>query len=159
MAREYPSIRAKNKESAKPAVFDLDSAARLPRILRVLLKTRVLRIGVTVCAVAAVLALSIVPATHLHRSVSGRPLVHSHLVNDPVEHAGTLDHGDHHAVGTFAPVFVGERILNAVPALTPVARAVLARPETRSLAYSDALGAPVIHGPPGRIISLRAPPA
>ena len=113
----------------------------------------------TVYAVAAVLALAVMPAPHLHESVSGKPLIHSHLINDPVEHAGTLDHGDHRGVRTFAPVFMAERTTNSVPALMAVAVFVLAKPETRSLAYSDALDAPVIHGPPPRVLSLRGPPA
>lgn len=140
-------------------LFGLDTGGELARILEVLLKRRILRIGVTVCAVAAVLALSMVPTTHVHQSLSGKPLVHSHFINDPVEHAGTLDHGDHHGVRTFASVFMAERTTNSVPVLTTVAVFVLARPETRSLGYRDALDAPVIHGPPLRVLSLRGPPA
>lgn len=113
----------------------------------------------TVCAVAALLGLAIMPATHVHQSLSGKPLVHSHFIDDPVEHAGTLDHGDHHGVPTFASVFMAERLTNSVPALTAVDVFVLARPESRSLGYSDSLDAPVIHGPPPRVLSLRGPPA
>ena len=123
------------------------------------MKRRFLRIGVTVCAIAAVLALSIVPAAHVHQTLSGKPLIHSHFIDDPLEHAGTLDHGDHHAVRTFASVFMPERTTDSVPLLTAVAVFVLTTPETRSLGYSDALDAPVIHGPPLRVVSLRAPPA
>lgn len=36
---------------------------------------------------------------------------------------------------------------------------LLAAVEPRPLAYNDALEAPVIHGPPLRVVSLRAPPA
>ena len=100
------------------------------------------------------------PATHLHRSISGTPLVHSHLIADPVEHAGTLDHGDHHGAQVFAPVFTVERTSHPVAApavLTAVF--LLVEPKTQSLAYTDALEAPVIHGPPLRGVSLRAPPA
>lgn len=148
-----------DKRNAKQTVFYLDIEGELARILKALVKRRILRIGVTVCAVAAVLGLAIVPATHLHQSLSGKPLVHSHLINDPVDHAGTLDHGDHHGVRTLAPVFMAGRTINTVPALVGVAVFVLAQPEPRSLAYSDALDAPVIHGPPPRVLSLRGPPA
>jgi len=120
-----------------------------------LLKARILRIGVTICAVMAVLALSILPATHLHRSISGNALIHSHLVDDPLEHAGTLDHG----VRTFAPVFTTERTTHAVAMLAAASPVFLVTVERRSLGYTEALDAPVIHGPPLRIPSLRAPPA
>ena len=154
-----PQNEQKQQRSAKLALFRLDTEGELARILEVLLKRRILRIGVTVYAVAAVLAVAVMPAPHMHQSASGKPLVHSHLINDPVEHAGTLDHGDHRGVRTFAPVFLAERTANSVPALTTVTLFVLATPETRSLGYSDALDAPVIHGPPLRVLSLRAPPA
>lgn len=163
-SRERPRKQARvpkrglrrNKRSAKLIVLGLTS---MENWLEVLLKRRIVRIGVTVYAVAAVLAVAVMPAPHLHQSASGKPLVHSHLINDPVEHAGTLDHGDHRGVRTFAPVFMAERTMNSVPALMAVAVLVLARPESRSLGYSDSLNAPVIHGPPGRVLSLRAPPA
>jgi hypothetical protein len=131
----------------------------MARILGILLKGRIVRIGVTVCAVMAVLALSILPATHLHQSISGKALIHSHLIDDPLEHAGTLDHGDHHGVRTFAPVFTTERTTHAVTTLAAGSAVFLVTPERRSLAYTEALDAPVIHGPPLRIPSLRGPPA
>jgi hypothetical protein len=131
----------------------------MARILGILLKGRIVRIGVTICAVMAVLALSILPATHLHQSISGKALIHSHLIDDPLEHAGTLDHGDHHGVRTFAPVFTTERTTHAVTTLAVGSAVFLVTPERRSLGYTEALDAPVIHGPPLRIPSLRGPPA
>jgi hypothetical protein len=137
----------------------LDTTRDVARILGILLKARILRIGVTICAVMAVLALSILPATHLHRSISGNALIHSHLIDDPLEHAGTLDHGDHHGVRTFAPVFTTERTTHAVAMLAAASPVFLVTVERRSLGYTETLDAPVIHGPPLRIPSLRAPPA
>lgn len=98
------------------------------------------------------------PAAHAHKLISGKTLVHSHLIADPVEHAGTLDHGDHHGVQTLVPSFTIERILQvAVPVV--LSAVVLVLPETRPLSRVNALDAPVIHGPPLRVQSLRAPPA
>ncbi len=98
------------------------------------------------------------PAAHAHTLSSGKTLVHSHLISDPIEHAGTLDHGDHHGVATFVPSFTIERTLEiGVPVVVGVV--VLTLPETRPLSHVDALDAPVIHGPPLRVQSLRAPPA
>jgi hypothetical protein len=107
----------------------------------------------------AVLALSILPVPHLHQSISGKMLVHSHLESDPVEHAGTLDHGDHHGVRTFPPVFTVDRTTDALAVFLVVTAFIGVKPEARSLAHIDALDAPVIHGPPLRGLSLRAPPA
>lgn len=139
---------------------ELDTKPESTLILCVLLKGRIVRIGVTICAVVAVVALSMLPATHLHRSISGKSLVHSHFTADPVEHAGALDHADHNGVRTFVSVFTAERTTDPVMAPTVVTAVfLLAAVEPRPLAYNDALEAPVIQGPPLRVISLRAPPA
>jgi hypothetical protein len=146
--------RNKRKETSR-----LDTVGQSARILRVLVKGRILTIGAAVCAAAAVLALGIMPPTHLHRSISGTLLVHSHLINDPVAHAGTFNSGDDHGEPTFATVFVAERTATPGPAFTAVAAFVLARPQPRSLSYRNGSDAPVIHGPPRAVLSLRAPPS
>jgi hypothetical protein len=137
----------------------IDTSGDATRILEVFLKGRILRIGGATSAVIAVLALSILPAMHLHRSTSGKSLVHSHLIDHPIEHEGMLDHGDHHGVRTFPPVFTVERPIDALPTLAVAIAVFLATPEPQSSGYSEAIDAPAIHGPPIRSASLRAPPA
>jgi len=110
--------------------------------------------------VVAVLALAVMPAPHLHRSISGKPLIHSHLIADPIEHAGTLDHGNHYGVRTLGPMFTPERTTDwgaATVEGTAVVRVM--EPGRRSLGYLGTLDAPASHGPPLRVVSLRAPPA
>jgi hypothetical protein len=124
-----------------------------------LLKRQFLRLGATIAAITAVLALSILPGAHLHQSISGTPLIHSHFHDDPIEHAGTLDHGDHRGVRTLASVFSAERTEDSVPAYTIIGMLSVAMPEAAPVRLSDALDASVIHGPPRSVLSLRAPPA
>jgi hypothetical protein len=130
-----------------------------PLVLTVLAIRRV----VTACAVAATLALSVLPAEHVHESDSGRPLVHRHAVEDAAEHArtehaGTVDHGDHHAVGTADATFVAERQHDLErPAVTVIPP--LVAPERRLVGHVALLDDPVAHGPPIRVGSPRAPPA
>src|SRR5215208_7607533 len=131
----------------------------LPLYWRIPVQRCSLRIGVTAVAVCAVVGLSVLPVAHAHTSLSGRTFVHSHLNGDPGEHSGTLDHGDHHGGLTFARTFTIERTLK-VTAPSLLSAAVDARPESRPLGRVQAPDyAPVIHGPPLRPHSLRAPPA
>jgi hypothetical protein len=122
------------------------------------LRARSTRIVVTVCAVAATLALSILPADHVHETYSGRPIVHRHLIDDAAEHAGSIDHGDHHGVRTLEPTFVSERQYDVDRPLIAVAVDLVA-PESRLVGRVEPLDAPLAHGPPIRCSSLRAPPA
>ena len=106
----------------------------------------------------AVLGLAVFPAAHAHTSLSGKTFVHSHLMTDAVEHVSTLDYGEHHDVPTVAPIFTIERSLQiAAPVL--LGALVVSPPEARRLGHVEALDAPVIHGPPLQVLSLRAPPA
>ena len=110
------------------------------------------------CAIAATVALSILPAAHVHVADGGAPLVHQHPVNAPAGHGSALDHPDHHGVNTLEPVFVSERQYDVDhPLLT--AASVLVAPAHRLIGRVDLTGDPVAHGPPIRIRSLRAPPA
>ncbi len=129
-----------------------------PVYWNLVLKARLVRIVVTVCAVAATLALSILPAEHLHESYSGRPIVHRHVIDDPAEHAGTIDHGDHHGVKTLEPTFVAEREYDVDRPLVTV-ELVLVAPEPRFIGRVEPIAARLTHGPPIRVRSLRAPPA
>jgi hypothetical protein len=123
-----------------------------------LLKVRSVRVGVALSAVVAVLALAILPGPHLHRLASGRTMVHSHLFDEAEDHEGTLDLGDHHAANTLSPVFIVERGGYSFVALT-VAVIRLPMPQAQPLAYAPTLDTPLIHGPPIRALSPRAPPA
>ena len=136
----------------------LDRRTADARILKALLKARALRIGVTVCAIAGLLALSVLPVAHVHESSSGRTLVHSHIVDDAAEHAGTIDHDGHHGITTLDPTFVSERQYGVDHPLIAVAFVILA-PERRLAGRVDPADAPVAHGPPIRAGSLRGPPA
>ena len=113
----------------------------------------------TAVAVCAVVGLSVLPVAHAHTSFSGKTFVHSHLIDDPVEHSGTLDHGDHHGRPALARTFTIERTLKVTaPAL--LSAAAYTRPESRPLGRVQAPDDhEVIHGPPLRAVSLRAPPA
>jgi hypothetical protein len=108
----------------------------------------------------AVLALSALPAAHLHRSLSGKTLIHSHLETHESEHHGALDHGEHQTARTVAAVFTTEPTTNwlTVPAVV-TAVFLLTAPETLSAIYVGANDAPAIHGPPPRASLLRGPPA
>jgi hypothetical protein len=149
--------RCKLKKSASSRT-ELDSAHEPPGILRLLLKVRSVRVGVAFGVVVAVLALSVLPAAHLHRLASGQTMVHSHVLDAAEDHQNTLDHGDHHAAQTLSAVFTVERGVYSFVALT-VAVVLLPVPQPQSFAYAPALVDPVIHGPPIRALSPRGPPA
>ena len=136
----------------------LTSRRTNPVYSKLVLKARLVRIVVTVCSVAATLALSIVPAAHVHESYSGRLIVHRHVIDDAAEHAGTIDHGDHHGVRTLEPTFVSERQYDVDRPLITV-ELVLVAPEPRFVGRVEPIAARLTHGPPIRSGSLRAPPA
>jgi len=117
-----------------------------------------MRIAVTVCAVAATLALSMLPAEHVHETYSGRAIVHRHVIDDAAEHAGTIDHGDHHATKTLDSTFVAERHYDVDRPLVSV-EFVLVAPEPRFVGRVEPIAPRLTHGPPIRVGSLRAPPA
>jgi hypothetical protein len=122
------------------------------------LKARLVRIVVTVCSVVATLGLSMLPPEHVHESYSGRAIVHRHVIEGPAEHAGSIDHGDHHAATTLEPTFVAERHYDVDRPLVTVAL-VLVAPEPRFLGRVEPIAPRLTHGPPIRVRSLRAPPA
>ena len=104
------------------------------------------------------LALSILPAEHLHESYSGASIVHRHVIDDAAEHADTIEHGDHHGVKTLEPTFLSERQYDVDSPLIIVELA-LAAPEQRLVGRVEPIAARLTHGPPIRSRSLRAPPA
>lgn len=126
---------------------------------RLVFKARSTRIGVTVCAVGAMLALSMLPAEHLHASDFGKAFVHRHVIDDRADHPGSsLNHGDHTSVKTLDPTFDAQRHYDvAQPLLT--AELLVATPDRRFTGRVDRAQGPPTHGPPIRIRSLRAPPA
>lgn len=118
-----------------------------------------MRVAVTVCAVAAILALSTLPVEHLHRSDSAKAIVHRHAMDDVPERLGvTLDHSDHHSARTLEPAFVSQRQYDLDRTLVTAARVFMAfdRRVAGPLKPFDARKA---HGPPVSSASLRAPPA
>jgi hypothetical protein len=125
----------------------------------ILLRVRPIRIGVAVWAMAALLALSMLPAEHLHASGPGRALVHRHMMDDGTEHPGSsVDHGDHQSAQIVNPAFDSQRQYDLDSPLI-VAAPVLVAPEQRVVGRVQPTDAPLTHGPPIRVRSLRAPPA
>ncbi len=122
-------------------------------------KGRLATLVVTVCSVATTLALSILPAEHLHESDTGRPTVHRHVIDHTAEHAGAIDHGGHHDVKTLDdPLFVSERQYSVDrPQFTGAL--LLVAPERRPVGRVEPIDAPLAHGPPIRVGTLRGPPA
>lgn len=113
----------------------------------------------TVCAVGAMLALSMLPVEHLHASNFGQVFVHRHIIDEGATHAGSsLDHGDHTSVRTLNPTFDSQRHYDvAQPPVT--AELLIAPPDRRYTGRVDRAQGPPTHGPPIRSRSLRAPPA
>jgi hypothetical protein len=121
-------------------------------------QSRSFRLGATLLAIFAIAALAVLPVAHAHTTVSGEPLVHSHLTPEPTEHSGTLDHGDHHGARSLAQSFTIEPTLQIdAPAL--IEGLVLAPPPEPTIGFVEPAEPRPIHGPPIRVISLRAPPA
>lgn len=123
-------------------------------------QSRPLIIAVTVCALAAMLALSMLPAEHLHvSSESGHQVVHRHASDDADAHDGSsFDHSEPGSVTILEPTFVSERRYAGDRPLITVDLVVVE--PTRSvigpMAAVDILKA---HGPPIRAGSPRAPPS
>lgn len=105
------------------------------------------------------LALSVLPAEHVHASGAGKVLVHRHVIDDGAHHSdSSLDHGKHATVTTLEPAFDAQRRYEAPHPLTASER-LAARPDLRVAGRMDRIAAPPAHGPPIRVGSLRGPPA
>jgi hypothetical protein len=112
-----------------------------------------------VCAVAAVLVLSLLPAEHLHTFSVGQPIVHRHVIDDTAQHgAASIDHDGHGGVTTLEPTFVAARQYDVHRPLITV-ELVLVVPDRRVVGRVEPMDAVMTHGPPIRPPSLRAPPA
>ena len=120
-------------------------------------KSRRFRIAVTLLAAFAATALAVLPAVHVHQKASGGTLVHSHVVAVTGQHAG-LEHGDHHdGLPTLEPAFTFVRTVH-VEAPNVGAPRLLVAPPVVGVRRAALFDAPVLHGPPPRILSPRAPP-
>jgi hypothetical protein len=98
--------------------------------------------------------------THAHEQMSGSLLVHTHQDTQHShhsDHSSTLDHGAEKQVLTASHAFKVERTVSFVPLMPAVDVSV--PPEITVQSLSNAEDDPVIHGPPVRVPSLRAPPA
>lgn len=117
-----------------------------------------MRIGVTVCAIGVMLAAWMLPAAHVHTSHSGEAVVHRHAAEHSPHHPSqSLDHDEHHVVTSPDPTYLsGRQFAVDRPALTT---ALVVEPQRRVVSRVARLDAPLPHGPPIRIRSLRAPPA
>ena len=106
------------------------------------------------------MALSMLPAEHLHASPSGRALVHRHVIDEAAEHAGfsSIDQGDHRGITTLEPRFVSGRHYDSRSPLITV-ELVLVAAERRFVGRMEPIDALMTHGPPIRVGSPRAPPA
>jgi hypothetical protein len=111
------------------------------------------------------LALSMLPAVHVHDSVSGETVAHRHVVDEDSDHddarahtGSSLDHGDHHAAKTLEPAFVSEHQFDLDHPVVTVERVVTV-PDRRFIGRVEATDDVMTHGPPIRVDSLRAPPA
>jgi len=114
---------------------------------------------VAVWAAASILALSMLPAEHLHTSDVERPVVHRHGLDDGAGSAGSfIDHDDHRSVSSSDPTYVPERQYDIDRPLITV-ELVLIRPDRRFVGRVEALDPVMTHGPLIRVRSLRAPPA
>lgn len=106
----------------------------------------------------ALLAVSVLPLAHAHARESGGTLVHSHIVSEAGDRASALDHGDHHAARPLSPNYVQESKVDV--ALPAVAVATFLRPAVSATAVTRGWeDEALIHGPPIRLSSPRAPPA
>lgn len=138
----------------------LDISTDATGILPVFVNTLLTRIGVTACVLVGTLAMSILPAGHLHTSDAGRSFVHRHAIDVGADHGrASIGHGDHDGVQTLDPLFVSERQYDVErPLIT--AELVIVAPGQRLPGWTEAIDGPLrLHGPPIRTGSLRAPPA
>lgn len=104
------------------------------------------------------LAAWMLPAVHVHTSHSGQAVVHRHATEHSPHHPSqALDHDEHHVVTSPEPAYVsGRQFAVDRPVLTV---ALVVEPQLRVISRVAGLDAPLSHGPPIRIRSLRAPPA
>lgn len=117
------------------------------------------RIGVSVCAVAAMLTVSMLPAEHLHTSEGGRQLIHRHAPDDADAHDGSsFDHREPGSVTMLEPTFVSERRYAGDRPLITV-DLVVVEPTRRVVGPMAAVDILKAHGPPIRAGSPRAPPS
>jgi hypothetical protein len=132
------------------------------------LTSRILKIVAAASSGIAMLALSLLPLEHLHRSASGPSVIHRHFMEEDVEahhdshtaegvHA-SLHHSDHGDAETLTPAFVAERHYLPMAPLV-VAVFLLPAPEPRAVYPIELDVVPLAHGPPIRLLSLRGPPA
>lgn len=124
-----------------------------------MLKARFARIGVVLCALVATAATSVLPAAHVHTSISGLHEVHRHVVEHPDDHhEAAVNHGNHRDLRTLEPTFVSERHFSFAPPL-PSVGPVLAPRGGQVVGRVASFDVPLAHSPPLRFASLRAPPA
>lgn len=123
-----------------------------------MLRTRTTRIAVTIGSVAAIIALTLLPAEHLHHEERGPVVIHRHLPEQTVAHGGvSFDHADDDAT-ILEPVFVCGRQFVVVPPVTTAGEPVTPF-VPRCLGRILIADIPRLHGPPIRFDSLPAPPA
>jgi len=123
---------------------------------------RVSRSAVSAISVIAVCVAVCTPhwaPAHAHEQVSGAPLVHAHQQESHSHDAdpNTLDHGKARDLVTVTTAFKVERAVELFPLMASAGILVPEDPTPQSLSAAD--DAPLIHGPPLRVPSLRAPPA
>ena len=120
---------------------------------------RPLEIAVTVWALAAMLALSMLPAEHLHTSESGHQVAHRHASDDADAHDdSSFDHSEPGSVTILEPTFVSERRYAGDRPLITV-DLVVAEPTRGVVGPMAAVDILKAHGPPIRAGSPRAPPS
>ncbi|MEO6212335.1 MAG: hypothetical protein ABIP65_01790 [Vicinamibacterales bacterium] len=123
------------------------------------MRARILRTGATVCSVFALLALSMLPAEHLHRTEAAPALIHRHVVDQAVDQSSAAaEHADHPDATTLEPVFMSVRQFVVGKPIAGAATLVIL-PDRRFVGRVDPTDIPRLHGPPIRFDSLPAPPA
>ena len=157
------SRRAIEAGRLSPFTHVLTSRQTGPVYCNRVLLFRTIRFVASGCAVAALVALSMLPAEHIHESHERPQVVHRHVVDEPSEHAdsghhGFIEHDGHLGVTILEPTFFSERQYDIERPLVTIAP-VLVAPERRVAVGVDLIDDPVAHGPPLRVGSLRAPPA
>ena len=107
----------------------------------------------------AVVSGSVLPAAHVHAEGDAAVIVHRHLIDEVTSpHQPTISHEDHRNVQTLDVSFVVGQSQHVHRAIATGAFELDA-PRRVARIHVDLLGDPVLHGPPGRSASPRAPPA
>lgn len=102
---------------------------------------------------------SLLPAAHVHDEGDAAVTVHRHLIDEvTTPHEPSIGHEDHRTVQTLDVTFVVAQSRH-VPGAIAISAFELDTPRPGAPIHVEALGDPVIHGPPGRSSSPRAPPA